>query len=121
MFGEKLFLQITAQYLFYHTSQNVWRNYILPHCIVFINKCSTLSPSQYGFTSSTSTTDALSDLVEAITTISLTTEIQLYGVCDVAQKWIQSYLENTKQCVSFESCDSEVVNISCGVSQVSFL
>ena len=35
---------------------------------MFINTCSILSPSQYGFRSSMSTTDALLDLVEEITT-----------------------------------------------------
>ena len=35
---------------------------------MFINKCNILSPSQYGFRSSMSTTEALLDLVEEITT-----------------------------------------------------
>ena len=39
----------------------------------------------------------------------------------VAQKWIQSYLENTKQFVSFNNCHSEILNISCGVPQGSIL
>ena len=34
----------------------------------FIDKCNILSPSQYGFRSSMSTTEALLDLVEEITT-----------------------------------------------------
>ena len=35
---------------------------------MFIDKCNILSPSQYGFRSSMSTTEALFDLVEEITT-----------------------------------------------------
>ena len=35
---------------------------------MFIDKCNILSPSQYGFRSSMSTTEALLDLVEEITT-----------------------------------------------------
>ena len=35
---------------------------------MFIDKCNILSPSQYGFISSMSTTEALLDLVEEITT-----------------------------------------------------
>ena len=35
---------------------------------MFIGKCNILSPSQYGFRSSMSTTEALFDLLEEITT-----------------------------------------------------
>ena len=45
-----------------------------------------------------------------------------YGLRGVAQEWIQSYLENRKQFVSFNNCHSEILNVSCGdickVSQV---
>ena len=39
----------------------------------------------------------------------------------VAQEWIQSYLENRKQFVSFNNCLSEILNVSCGVPQGSIL
>ena len=39
----------------------------------------------------------------------------------VAQDWIQSYLENRKQFVSFNNCHSEILNLSCGVPQGSIL
>ena len=39
----------------------------------------------------------------------------------VAQKWIQSYLENRKQFVSFNNCHSEILNVSYGVRQGSIL
>ena len=66
--GEKMFLQITGQYLYYHTSKQFWRNYIITYSICFCNKCNSLSPSPYGFRSSMSTTEALTHFVEAITT-----------------------------------------------------
>ena len=39
----------------------------------------------------------------------------------VAQEWIQSYLENRKQFVSFNICHSEILNLSCGIPQGSIL
>ena len=39
----------------------------------------------------------------------------------VAQEWIQSYLENRNQFVSFNNCHSEILNVSCGVPQGSIL
>ena len=62
------FLQITGQYLYYHNSQKFWRNYYNNRLDMFLNKCNILSPSQYVFRSSMSTTEALLDLVEEITT-----------------------------------------------------
>ena len=48
-------------------------------------------------------------------------KLHLYGLSGVAQKWIQSYLENRKQFVSFNNCHSEILNVSCGVPQGSIL
>ena len=112
----------------------------------FLNKCNILSPSQYGFRSSMSTTEALLDLVEEITTSLekkqkytvgvfidlkkafdtvdhdiLYKKLHFYGLRGVAQEWIQSYLENRKQFVSFNNCHSEMLNVSCGVPQGSIL
>ena len=89
-----------------------------------------------------STTEALLDLVEEITT-SLDNPKYTVGVfidlkkafdtvdhdilCNatglhgVSQKWIQSYLENTKQFVSFNNCHSKILTVSCGVPQGSIL
>ena len=85
---------------------------------MFFNKCNILSPSQGGFRSNMSTTEALLDLVEEITTSLYTNKYTVgvfidlkkgfdivdhdilckkryfYGLRGVAQKWIQSYLEN---------------------------
>ena len=108
---------------------------------MFIDKCNILSPSQYGFRSSMSTTEGLLDLVEEIRKNKYTVgvfidlnkafdtvdhdilckQLHFYGLRGVAQEWIQSYLENRKQFVSFNNCHSEILNISCGVPQGSIL
>ena len=46
-------------------------------------------------------------------------KLHLYYLRSVTQKWIQSYLENRKQFVSFNKCHSEILNVSCGVPQGS--
>ena len=61
------FLQMIGQYLYYYNSQKFWRNYI-NRMDMFTDKCNILSPSQNGFRCSMSTTEALLDLVEEITT-----------------------------------------------------
>ena len=90
-----------------------------------------------------STTEALLHLVEEITTSVdnnkytvgvfidlnkasdtvdhdiLCNKLHFYGLRGVAQKWIQSYLENRKQSVSFNNSHSEIQNVSCGIPQVS--
>ena len=48
-------------------------------------------------------------------------KLHFYGLRGVAQEWIQSYLENRKQFVSFNNCRSEILNVSCGVPQGSIL
>ena len=82
---------------------------------MFINKCNILSPSQYGFRSSMSTTEALLHLVEEITTSVdnnkytvgvfidlnkasdtvdhdiLCNKLHFYDLRGVAQKWIQLF------------------------------
>ena len=47
--------------------------------------------------------------------------LHFYGLRGVAQEWIQSYLENRKQFVSFNNCHSEILNVSGGVPQGSIL
>ena len=47
--------------------------------------------------------------------------MHFYGLRGVAQEWIPSYLENRKQFVSFNKCLSEILNVSCGVTQGSIL
>ena len=111
---------------------------------LFLNKYDTLSPSQYGYRSNMSTNEALLELVEEITnslenkyaigvfidlkkafdTVDhdiLCKKLYFYGVRGVSHQWIQSYLENRKQFVNFNNCDSEILNVSCGVPQDSIL
>ena len=112
---------------------------------MFINKCNILSPSQYGFKSSMSTTETRLDLVEEITTSLennkytvgvfidlkkafdtvdhdiLCKKLHFCGLRGVAQDWIQSYLENRKQFVSFNNCHSQILNVSCSAPQGSIL
>ena len=111
----------------------------------FLKKYDILSPSQYGFRSNMSTTHALLELVEEITssldnnkyaigvfidlkkafdTVDhdiLAKKLHFNGVRGVAHKWILSYLENRQQFVNFNNCDSEIQNVSCGVPQGSIL
>ena len=42
-------------------------------------------------------------------------KMKFLGINGVAFKWINSYLENRKQFVSFDKCNSDMRNISCGV------
>ena len=108
----------------------------------FLKKFDILSPGQYGFRSNMSTTHALSELVEEITS-SLDNNKYAIGIfvdlkkafdtvdhdilakklhfCGVAHKWILSYFENRQQFVNFNNCDSEILNVSCGVPQGSIL
>ena len=53
--------------------------------------------------------------------IILAKKLHFYGVRGVAHKWIPSYLENRQQFVNFNNCDSEILNVSCGVPQGSIL
>ena len=48
-------------------------------------------------------------------------KLHSYGVRGVAHKWILSYLENRQQFVNFNNCDSEILNVSCGVPRGSIL
>ena len=43
------------------------------------------------------------------------------GIRGVSHKWLNSYLENRKQFVSIDKCQSAVRNIPCGVPQSSIL
>ena len=107
---------------------------------VFIEKQNILCESQYGFRSNRSTSMALLELIEEITsavdnkkctigvfidlkkafdTIDhrlLLTKLEHYGIRGVAYDWIKSY-----QYVSVNSCNSEAMNVVCGVPQGSIL
>ena len=104
-----------------------------------------LNESQCGFRSNRSTSMALLELSEEITsavdnkkctigvfldlkkafdTIDhklLLTQLEHYGIRGVAYNWIKSYLCERKQYVSVHSCNSEAMNVVCGVPQGSIL
>ena len=44
-----------------------------------------------------------------------------YGVRGVANNWLASYLSNRKQYVSIDECNSDLLNVLCGVPQGSIL
>ena len=51
----------------------------------------------------------------------LLTKLEHYGIRGVAFDWIKSYLCERKQYVSVNSCNSEAMNVVCGVPQGSIL
>ena len=111
----------------------------------FITKHKLINPSQYGFQQNMSTCHALIDLVDAITqsldakkyaigvfidlkkafdTVDhklLCKKMEFLGIRGGAFNWLNSFLENRKQFVSIDKCNSTVRNISCGVPQGSIL
>ena len=111
----------------------------------FIDKCDILSECQYGFRSNRSTSLALNELIEQLTyaidnkkvsigvfidlkkafdTINhsiLLKKLEHYGIRGIALKWLTSYLCNRRQFVKYNGCESEMLNITCGVPQGSIL
>ena len=111
----------------------------------FIDKFQLLNNSQYGFRSQMSTSHALMDLVDEITSsidakqISIGVYIDLkkvfdtvnhtllidkleyYGIRGIAQEWLKSYLKDRKQFVQIDECASTLLNVTCGVPQGSIL
>ena len=111
----------------------------------FITKHKLKNPSQYGFQQNMSTCHAQIDLIGGITQSLdanqyaigvfidlkkaldavnhklLYKKMEFLGIRGVAFKWINSYLENRKQFVSFDKCNSDMRNISCSVPQRSIL
>ena len=64
------------------------------------------------------------DFSKAFDTINhdiLLQKLQCYGIRGIALEWIKSYMSNRYQYVSFNSCDSCIKPIECGVPQGSIL
>ena len=111
----------------------------------FIDKHSILMDSQYGFRSGRSTTMALMELVEELTssidsnkyalgifidlkkafdTINhdiLLQKMERYGIRGVGLDWVKSYIENRQQYVQMGEYRSTSSPITCGVPQGSIL
>ena len=111
----------------------------------FIDKHSILSDSQYGFRSSCSTSSALIELIEEISTSLdnkkiaigvfidlrkafdtidhklLLSKLDHYGVRGQSNNWIKSYLEHREQFVQIGDYKSDLLTILCGVPQGSVL
>ena len=105
----------------------------------FLNSNNLLYLRQYGFRKNMSTSMAIMELVENITTAMdngkftigvfidlkkafdtvdhsiLVTKLDHYGIRGVAKQWLSSYLENRKQYVCFNGTDSGFLPITCGV------
>ena len=123
----------------------VMERLIFNRCMNYIDKNNILNDKQFGFRSNHSTYMAIIDLVDKITnaveknestlgifldlskafdTIDhniLLYKLEYYGFRGIVQKWFKSYLQNRKQFVKYQSCDSEFKNIKCGVPQGSIL
>ena len=111
----------------------------------FLERCDILNEAQFGFRAKYNTTHALMklmtgisdsidqkkstigifiDLKKAFDTVNhkiLREKLDKYGIRGVANSWIKSYLDNRKQFVCVKDCNSELLNISCGVPQGSIL
>ena len=111
----------------------------------FIEKHDTLTSSQHGFRSSMSTSLALLELTEEITsaldhkksTIGVFIDIKKafdtidhgilltkrnhYGIRGVANNWLTSYLYNRQQYVNINDQEPDMANVVCGVPQGSIL
>ena len=111
----------------------------------FIDRYSILNDNQYGFRKNRSTSLALLELVEKLTagldnkditigifvdlkkafdTIDhgiLLQKLEHYGVRGIVKEWLKSYLCNRKQYVKYNECESDILNVQCGVPQGSIL
>ena len=111
----------------------------------FLDKYSILSENQYGFRQKRSTALALMELVEDLTksldegkhTIGVFIDLKKafdtidhkilldklyhYGLRGRSNTWVKSYLTSRKQYVKLEDCESDKLEVLCGVPQGSIL
>lgn len=113
--------------------------------ISYIEKNNILNENQYGFRNKHSTSMAILDFVEKISTALdnglsttgifldlskafdtinhriLLKKLFFYGIRGIALKWVENYLANRKRFLEFKGTCSEMFNITCGVPQGSIL
>ena len=111
----------------------------------FLEKNEILVDGQYGFRKARSTSMAITHLIEELTNANeekkitvgvfidlkkafdtidhtlLLRKLKHYGIRGVANNWLESYLDSRKQFVSLNDCNSDVLNVKCGVPQGSIL
>ena len=111
----------------------------------FVEKYNLLNESQYGFRNNRSTSLALLELIEDITTSLdnkkstigvfidlkkafdtidhnlLLQKLEHFGIRGITYEWIKSYLSNRKQYVQIDDVKSDPLNVICGVPQGSIL
>ena len=88
-----------------------------------------MTDGQYGFRSNHSTSLALTEFVEKVTsaidkqesTIGVLSKLKCYKIRGLALDWIKSYLANRSRFVCYNNCNSELKNIKCGVPQGTIL
>ena len=118
---------------------------VFNRCVEYIDIHEILNDKQFGFRPNHSTYMAIIQLVDKITnavernettigffldlskafdTIDhdiLLYKLEHYGFRGIVLEWFKNYLSNRKQYVSYNSCDSELKDIVCGVPQGSIL
>ena len=118
---------------------------VFDKCVNYIDTHEILNDKQFGFRSNHSTYMAILQLVDKIntaveknkTTIGifldlskafdtidhkiLLHKLEHYGFRGVVLEWFRNYLSNRKQYVSYNTCDSQLKDIVCGVPQGSIL
>ena len=111
----------------------------------YSDKNNILNEKQIGFRSNHSTSMAIIELVDEVTSAverkesvlsifldlskafntidydTLLCKLEYYEFRGVDLDWFRSYLKNRKQFVKYQSCDSEYKNVTCGVPQGSIL
>ena len=111
----------------------------------FIEKYHLMHASQYGFRTNTSTSMAILEFLEEVTssldkkkttigvfidlkktfdTIDhtlLLKKLHCYGIRGLVNTWIKSYLTERKQYVNVDNCSSDIKNVLCGIPQGSII
>jgi hypothetical protein len=131
--------------VFHACFSKILERLVFNRCMNYIDAHNILNEKQFGFRSNHSTYMAILQLVDKInnaverseTTIGifldlskafdtidhniLLTKLEHYGFRGIVLQWFKNYLSNRKQYVSYNTCESELKHIICGVPQGSIL